>query len=170
MTAFLLFSSLWSALSQDPLVGRKLPPYTMLVNYGAERGKLHCYVCEHGDKEGMILFGKSTAGMESLVPMIADAARQRSAFKAWVTLLSKDDRKDREILAWGEQQPGLIAVGRFEDEAGPPSYGFGLGNELQLVYFREGKVIEVLRSEKGKNLNPDQVKQLLKKYEPVKVK
>lgn len=170
MTPLLLFSSFWALLFQDPLVGRRLPPYTMLVIYGAERGKLHCYVCEHGDKEGVIVFGKSTVAMESQMAGIAEVAKQRPAFKAWCTLLSKDDTKDREILAWGEKQHGLTAVGRIEDEAGLPSYGPNPNEELQLVYFREGKVIEVLRPEKGKGLDPDRLKRLLQKHEPVKIK
>jgi len=37
------------------LLDKKVPPYTMLVASGPERGKLHCYVCEQAEKEGVVL-------------------------------------------------------------------------------------------------------------------
>ena len=42
------------------LLNKKVPPYTMLVASGPERGKLHCYVCEQSEKEGVIVYTRTS--------------------------------------------------------------------------------------------------------------
>jgi len=54
-------------------------------------------------------------------------------------------------------------VGRFEDEAGPPAYGFESEDEVLVVYFREGKIVKEFRATKGKSLDAKVVLDFLKK-------
>lgn len=163
MFNFLMLISLLSHFDQSSLIGRKLPPYTMQVIYGEERGKLHCYVCEHADKEGLILFGKSAQPITAIWKDLQPEVKSRPNFKSWVTIFKTDGDKDKELLSWGESSSGLLAVGRFEDEAGPPAYGFKSEDEVLVVYFREGKIVQEFRATKGKSLDAKVVLDFLKK-------
>lgn len=170
MINLLMLASLMGYFDQSSLIGRKLPPYTMLVVYGEERGKLHCYVCEHGDKEGLVIFSKSTPPVAAIWKDLQPEIKSRANFKSWVTIFKTEGDKDRDLLAWGESQSGLLAVGRFENEVGLPSYGFKPEDEVLVVYFREGKIVQEFRFSKGKALDGKLVLEFLKKQTPTTAK
>jgi hypothetical protein len=83
------------------LLNKKVPPYTMLVASGPERGKLHCYVCEQSEKEGVIVFTrKMSDGLSKVAVLIEKQSKARPEFKGWVTLISDDSMQDANLLKW----------------------------------------------------------------------
>ena len=98
------------------LLNKKVPPYTMLVASGPERGKLHCYVCEQSEKEGVIVFTKKMSeGLSKVAVLIEKQSKARPEFKGWVTLISDDSMQDANLLKWAnEHNLAGTPVGRFE--------------------------------------------------------
>lgn len=141
-----------------PQVGKNLPPYTMLVIAGDERGKLHCYVCEHGGKEGVILFARQPGKTQGeIASWMERQPKSRPQFHGWVTFLEKDPGSDKPIFTWAEENKlRQTPVGRFEEESGPPAYLIGEKDTLLALYFRQGKVAATFRAG-----NPEEEKQII---------
>ena len=127
------------------LLNKKVPPYTMLVASGPERGKLHCYVCEQSEKEGVIVFTKKMSdGLSKVAVLIEKQSKARPEFKGWVTLVSEDSTQDANLLKWAnEHNLAGTPVGRFEYNPGPPSYRLSTDSVTEVFVFKAKDEAEV---------------------------
>lgn len=133
---------------ESPLLNKKVPPYTMLVVSGPERGKLHCYVCENAEKEGVIVFSKKNfEGLGKVASVIEKHSKTRTDFKGWITLTSDDGLQDAALLKWANEN-NLVGtpVGRFEYNPGPPAYRLYTEAITEVFVFKEGKIIQALKA------------------------
>lgn len=146
LISFVLSSLLMN--ENSPLLNKKVPPYTMLVVSGPERGKLHCYVCEQSDKEGVVLFTrKMSEGISKTATVIEKHAKVRPDFKGWVSLISEDGSQDNNLLKWAtENNLSATPVGRFEYKAGPPAYRLAVDSIAEVFFFKAGKVLYTLQA------------------------
>lgn len=130
------------------LLNKKVPPYTMLVASGPERGKLHCYVCEQSEKEGVIVFTKKMSdGLSKVAVLIEKQSKARPEFKGWVTLVSEDSTQDANLLKWAiEHNLAGTPVGRFEYNPGPPAYRLSTDSVTEVFVFKAGKVLHALKA------------------------
>src|SRR5262249_62234222 len=44
--------------ASGPKTGQRPGPYSALVSVGAERGQLHCFICETADRPAVIVFAR----------------------------------------------------------------------------------------------------------------
>lgn len=130
------------------LLNKKVPPYTRLVASGPERGKLHCYVCEQSEKEGVIVFTKKMSdGLSKVAVLIEKQSKARPEFKGWVTLVSEDSTQDANLLKWAnEHNLAGTPVGRFEYNPGPPAYRLSTDSVTEVFVFKAGKVLHALKA------------------------
>lgn len=133
---------------KGPLLDKKVPPYTMLVASGPERGKLHCYVCEQAEKEGVIVFTKKMSeGLSKVAIIIEKRSKANPEFKGWVTLISQDNTLDAVLLRWAtEYNLAGTPVGRFEYNLGPPAYRLSSDSVAEVFVFKAGKVSHTLKA------------------------
>lgn len=149
-TMFFILLILPSLLLNDnsALLNKKVPPYTMLVASGPERGKLHCYVCEQSEKEGVIVFTKKMSdGLSKVAGVIEKQSKVSPDFKGWVTLISEDSTQDAPLLKWANEH-NLVGtpVGRFEYNPGPPAYRLSTDSVTEVFVFKAGKVLHSLKA------------------------
>lgn len=132
----------------SPLLNKKVPPYTMLVASGPERGKLHCYVCEQSEKEGVIVFTKKMSdGLSKVAGVIEKQSKAQPEFKGWVTLISEDSTQDASLLKWAnEHNLAATPVGRFEYKPGPPAYRLSSDSVTEVFVFKAGKILHTLKA------------------------
>jgi len=149
------------------LLNKKVPPYTMLVASGPERGKLHCYVCEQSEKEGVIVFTrKMSDGLSKVAVLIEKQSKARPDFKGWVTLISDDSMQDTNLLKWAnEHNLAGTPVGRFEYNPGPPAYRLSSDSVTEVFVFKAGKVLHALKAKDEAEIDklPAKLEELLKK-------
>lgn len=131
--------------ASGPAVGEKPAPYSFVVCTGAQRGKLHCFVCEAADKPFIIFFARqATAELGSLARRCEDSAREAKGTdgRGWVTFLLPDqlafDAQARRFAS--DHKLAAFAVGVFEDPGGPPEYKIAAGVPLTVVVARGEKV------------------------------
>ena len=150
-----------------PLLNKKVPPYTMLVASGPERGKLHCYVCEQSEKEGVIVFTKKMSdGLSKVALVIEKQSKAKPEFKGWVTLISEDSTQDALLLRWAnEHNLAGTPVGRFEYNPGPPAYRLSSDSVAEVFVFKAGKVLHSLKAKDEAEVEKlsTKLEQLLKK-------
>jgi len=130
------------------LLDKKVPPYTMLVASGPERGKLHCYVCEQAEKEGVIVFTKKISeGLSKVAVILEKQSKANPEFKGWVTLISEDSAQDAPLLRWAnDHNLAGTPVGRFEYNPGPPAYRLSADSVAEVFVFKAGKVSHTLKA------------------------
>ena len=149
------------------LLNKKVPPYTMLVASGPERGKLHCYVCEQSEKEGVIVFTrKMSDGLSKVAVLIEKQSKARPEFKGWVTLISDDSMQDANLLKWAnEHNLAGTPVGRFEYNPGPPAYRLSSDSVTEVFVFKAGKVLHSLKAKDEAEVEklPAKLDEILKK-------
>jgi hypothetical protein len=149
------------------LLNKKVPPYTMLVAAGPERGKLHCYVCEQSEKEGVIVFTKKMSeGLSKVAVLIEKQSKARPEFKGWVTLVSDDNTQDANLLKWAnEHNLAGTPVGRFEYNPGPPAYRLSTDSVTEVFVFKAGKVLHALKANDDAEVEklPAKLEEILKK-------
>ena len=149
------------------LLNKKVPPYTMLVASGPERGKLHCYVCEQSEKEGVIVFTKKMSdGLSKVAVLIEKQSKARPEFKGWVTLISDDSMQDTNLLKWAnEHNLAGTPVGRFEYNPGPPAYRLSSDSVTEVFVFKAGKVLHALKAKDEAEVEklPAKLDEILKK-------
>ncbi len=155
-------------LNENPgLLNKKVPPYTMLVASGPERGKLHCYVCEQSEKEGVIVFTKKMSdGLSKVAVLIEKQSKARPEFKGWVTLVSEDNTQDANLLKWAnEHNLAGTPVGRFEYNPGPPAYRLSSDTVTEVFVFKAGKVLYSLKAKDEAEVEklPAKLEEILKK-------
>lgn len=139
----------------------------MLVASGPERGKLHCYVCEQSEKEGVIIFTKKMSdGLSKVAVLIEKQSKARPEFKGWVTLVSEDSTQDANLLKWAnEHNLAGTPVGRFEYNPGPPAYRLSSDNVTEVFVFKAGKVLHSLKAKDEAEVEklPAKLEEILKK-------
>ena len=154
-------------IENSGLLNKKVPPYTMLVASGPERGKLHCYVCEQSEKEGVIVFTrKMSEGLSKVAVLIEKQSKVRPDFKGWVTLISDDSMQDANLLKWAnEHNLAGTPVGRFEYNPGPPAYRLSSDTVTEVFVFKAGKVLHALKAKDEAEVDklPAKLEELLKK-------
>ena len=162
----LIFPSL-TLIENAGLLNKKVPPYTMLVASGPERGKLHCYVCEQSEKEGVIVFTKKMSeGLSKVAVLIEKQSKVSLEFKGWVTLVSEDSTQDANLLKWAnEHNLAGTPVGRFEYSPGPPAYRLSSDSVTEVFVFKAGKVLHSLKAKDEAELEklPAKLEEILKK-------
>jgi hypothetical protein len=138
------------ALAADPVpsgpqVGERPGPYSFLVASGPERGQQTCYVCETGEKPGVIVFARSVS--EPLGRLLAAcdeavARRPKDTMRAWMTVLGEKTIGLDELGTWAKKQ-GLksVPVGVFDDPVGPPSYKLARDADVTVLLFVNRKVV-----------------------------
>lgn len=107
--------------------GQRPGPYTAFVSVGAERGQLHCFICETADRPAVIVFARTFSdGLGKVARGIDKAlAEHKSAdARAWLTFLSDDQPAlDPKVVQWAKDQAiRTLPLAVYEDAAGPTSY------------------------------------------------
>jgi hypothetical protein len=176
---FLLASSLLCALpflggqggTAEPCqsglaTGQRPGPYSAVIATGPERGQSYCYVCETGDKPGVIVFARSLSDpLGQLVQQLdkLQAEHKTAGLRVWVTFLSNDQPTlDPEVVRWGRKHSiRSVPLGVFEDVKGPPSYRLGGGADVTVLLFVKHRVIANFAFRSGE-LTEDQAARVLK--------
>src|SRR5262245_33853666 len=112
------------ATAQDPCrsglqPGLRPGPYTALVSTGPQRGQLHCFICETGDRPAVIIFArKLSAPLGKLAHQIDKALNDHKAaeLRAWVTFLNENQPSfDPKVVAWAKDHSvGTMPLGVHE--------------------------------------------------------
>ena len=150
-------------VGSGPRVGQKPGPYSFLVATGPERGQQTCYVCEAGDKPGVIVFARSlTAPLSDLLAKCDTemAARPKDSMRAWLTVLGEKTVALDDLAKWSKEA-GIktVPTGVFDDLTGPPSYRIAADAEVTVLLFFNKKVVENYAFRVG-DLNEAAVKEI----------
>jgi len=134
--------------------GQRPGPYTALVSVGPERGQLHCYICEAGDRPVIIVFARTlTDPLGKLVHGIDQAlARHKGAeLQGWVTFLHDDQTAfDPKVVAWGQKHAVRnVPLGVFEDTVGPPAYRLAPDADVTVLLSVKQRVVANFAFRKG---------------------
>jgi hypothetical protein len=126
--------------------GQRPGPYTALVAVGPERGQLHCYICETGDRPAVVVFARELSdGLGKLVTRLdkAVAEHRKAELRAWVTFLADDQPAlDPKVVRWGQQHAiRHVPLAVFEDTGGPPSYRLAKEADVTVLLFVKQKVV-----------------------------
>ncbi len=146
--------------------GRRPGPYTAIVSVGKERGTLHCYICEAGDRPIVIVFARSlTDSLGKLVQKIDQAVAKNEDLTGWVTFLHKNQSAfDPKVIAWGKNNAiRNVPLAIFEDLTGPPTYLLSKKADVTVLLsvnqkvqanfsFREGELNEQAINEIAKEI------------------
>jgi hypothetical protein len=131
--------------ASGPAVGDKPAPYSFVVCTGAQRGKLHCFVCDAADKPFVAFFAREPSpALGTLARRCEDAARlaKGADAKGWVTFLKPDqlafDATARRFAT--EHNLAAFSVGVFEDVVGPPDYKIAADAAITVVIASGAKV------------------------------
>lgn len=146
-----------------PQLGQRPGPYSFLVASGAERGQQTCYVCETGDKPGIIVFARSLS--EPLAAALAKcdaaiSAQPKDTVRGWLTVLGEKTVTLDDLSQW-TKQAGLktMPTGVFDDPVGPPSYKLSDDADVTVLLFKNKKVVANFAFRKGE-LTADALKTL----------
>jgi hypothetical protein len=134
--------------------GQRPGPYTALVSVGPERGQLHCYICEAGDRPVVIVFARTlTDPLGKLVHGIDQAlARHKAAdLHGWVTFLHDDQTAfDPKVVAWGQKYAVRnVPLGVFEGTVGPPAYRLAPDADVTVLLSVKQRVVANFAFRKG---------------------
>jgi hypothetical protein len=146
-----------------PQLGQRPGPYSFLVAAGAERGQQTCYVCETGDKPGMIVFARSLSEPLASVLAKCDATistQPKDAVRGWLTVLGEKTVSLDDLSQW-TKQAGLktMPTGVFDDPVGPPSYKLSDDADVTVLLFKNKKVVGNFAFRKGE-LTAEAIKSL----------
>jgi hypothetical protein len=125
--------------------GQRTGPYSSIISTGPERGKSHCFICETGEKPAVIVFARSLS--KDLGPLAiqinkALAKHKAADLRGWITFLKADQLKfDPQVVRWSQEHSlGLLPLGIFEDEGGPPAYRLNRDAEVTVLVCNKQKV------------------------------
>jgi hypothetical protein len=140
-------SSAWA----DPLPpglgpGQRPGPYSSLVSVGKERGQLHCFICETGDRPTVIVFARRLSDPLGKLVQGLDRAlldHKNSDLRSWVTFLHQDQTAfDADVVRWAKQQAVRgVPLSVFENVTGPPSYRLQAEAEVTVLVSVKQKVV-----------------------------
>jgi hypothetical protein len=150
LTLLVCAAAVLSADAKDPCVsgpqvGQRPGPYSFLVATGPERGQPTCYVCETGEKPGVIVFARTVS--EPLAKVLAEcdravADRPKDAMRAWMTMLGEKTIGLDDLGHWATKAVlKAVPTGVFDDPVGPPSYKLAEDAEVTVVLFEDRKVV-----------------------------
>jgi hypothetical protein len=132
-------------INSGPQIGERPGPYSFLVASGPQRGQQTCYVCETGEKPGVIVFARSVSDpLGRLLAACDDAIARgpKDGVKAWMTVLGEKTIGLDALATWAKNH-GLkaVPVGVFDDPVGPPSYKLAPDAEATVLLFVNRKVV-----------------------------
>jgi hypothetical protein len=150
-------------IPSGPQVGERPGPYSFLVASGPERGQQTCYVCETGEKPGVIVFARSASEPLGRLLAACDATigrRPKDEMRAWMTILGEKTVALDDLGRWAKKQ-GLksVPVGVFDDPVGPPSYKLARDADVTILLFVNRKVVSNATFRAGE-LNDTAVKRI----------
>jgi hypothetical protein len=129
-----------------PKAGQRPGPYSALVSVGAERGQLHCFICETADRPAVIVFarklsdplGKLVRGLDKALADHKDAE-----LRAWVTFLSDDQTAlDPKVVEWSKKHAlRNVPLAVFEDVVGPPGYLLSRDADVTVLLAVKQKIV-----------------------------
>ena len=160
----------------DPLApgltaGQRPGPYAALVAVGSQRGQMHCFICETGDKPAVIIFARHLSDpLGKLVQGLDRALLERKSadLRAWVTFLHEDQTAfDADVVRWSKQQAVRgVALGVFENLTGPPSYRLHREAEVTVLLYVKQKVVRSFAFRPGE-WNETRITAILKAIEEI---
>jgi hypothetical protein len=146
-----LFATSVSPAWGDPLspglgAGQRPGPYSSLVSVGKERGQLHCFICEAGDRPAVIVFARRLSDpLGKLVQGLDQALLDHKSLdlRSWVTFLHEDQTAfDPDVVRWGKQQAVRgVPLSVYENVTGPPSYRLHAEAEVAVLLSVKQKVV-----------------------------
>ena len=149
-----------------PKAGQRPGPYSALVSVGAERGQLHCFICETADRPAVIVFarklsdplGKLVRGLDKALADHKDAE-----LRAWVTFLSDDQTAlDPKVVEWSKKHAlRNVPLAVFEDVVGPPSYLLNRDVDVTVLLAVKQKVVRNFAFRDGE-LTKERIAEILK--------
>jgi hypothetical protein len=124
------------------------------VCVGKERGQLHCFVCETGDRPAVIVFARRLSEpLGKLVQGLDRAVLERKAadLRSWVTFLHEDQTElDADVVRWGKQHAlRAVSLTVFENTTGPPAYRLNAEAEVTVMLAVKQKVVRSLAFRAG---------------------
>jgi hypothetical protein len=138
-------------VAADPLspglgAGQRPGPYSSLVSVGKERGQLHCFICEGGDRPAVIVFARSLSTPLGKLVQGLDRALldpKNAELRSWVTFLHEDQSAfDPDVVRWGKQQAlRAVPLSVFENVTGPPSYRLHAEADVTVLLSVKQKVV-----------------------------
>jgi hypothetical protein len=146
--------------------GQRPGPYSAVIATGPQRGQSYCYVCETGDKPGVIVFARSLGDpLGELVQQLdkLEAEHKSSGLRVWVTFLSNDQPTlDPQVVHWGQKHAiRSVPLGVFEDVKGPPSYRLAADADVTVLLFVKRRVVANFAFRSGE-LTQEQAARVLK--------
>jgi hypothetical protein len=146
LCVFVVSSSAEEPCNSGLKPGQRPGPYTALVAMGPERGQLHCYICETGDRPAVVVFARELSdGLGKLVTRLdrALAEHKKAELRAWVTFLADDQPAlDPKVVRWGQQHAiRHVPLAVFGDADGPPSYRLAKDADVTILLFVKQKVV-----------------------------
>lgn len=169
-----LFSAA-DATKEGPLAaglqpGQRPGPYSAHVAVGAQRGQLHCFICETADRPAVIVFArKPSDGLGKLARGIERAVRDNKAvdLRAWITFLADDQPAcDPVVVKWGQVQAlRNLPLGVFEDGGGPPAYRLHRAADVTVLVAVKQKVIHAFAFRAGE-LTDSKIAEVLRSLPP----
>jgi hypothetical protein len=160
-----------SADAADPCVsglqpGQRPGPYTFVMSTGAQRGQLHCYVCETADRPAVIVFARGLSDPLGKLLRGVDKAlvdHKSADLRAWATFLHDDQSSlDTKLVDWGKKQAVRgVPLGVFEDAGGPPSYRLHRDADVTVLLSVKQKVVANFAFRAGE-LTDDKIAEVLK--------
>ena len=169
--------SVGSAAAADPplspglAAGQRPGPYSALVAVGSQRGQMHCFICETGDKPAVIIFARHLSDpLGKLVQGLDRALLERKSvdLRAWVTFLHEDQAAfDADVVRWGKQKAVRnVALGVFENVVGPPSYRLHRDADVTVLVYVKQKVVRSFAFRSG-DWNEARISAILKAIEEI---
>jgi hypothetical protein len=146
--------------------GQRPGPYSAVIATGPQRGQSYCYVCETGDKPGVIVFARGLSDpLGKLVQQLdkLQTEHKPSDLRVWVTFLSNDQPTlDPEVVRWGQKHAiRSVPLGVFEDVKGPPSYRLATDADVTVLLFVKRRVVSNFAFRSGE-LTEEQAARVLK--------
>jgi hypothetical protein len=134
-------------------VGQRPGPYSFNVATGPQRGQQYCYICETGEKPGIIVFARELseplAGLLTALDAEVSPDPAEEGIRGWVTLLGDGFGLD-QVADWAKEK-GLrkLALGVFDDPLGPPTYLLSEEADVTVLLFVDEKVVANFAFAKG---------------------
>jgi len=126
--------------------GQRPGPYSAHVAVGAQRGQLHCFICETADRPAVIVFAKSMSDSLGKLARGIDKAlgeHKTAELRAWITLLADDPQTlDPQVVNWARKQAvRTVPVAVFADAGGPPAYRLDEQADVTVLLSVKQKVV-----------------------------
>ena len=174
--SFACLAAATTGSAADPLPsglapGQRPGPYSSLVSVGSQRGQLHCFICETGDRPAVIVFSRHLSDpLGKLVQGLDQAVIERKGtdLRAWVTFLHEDQTAfDPDVVRWSKQQSvRAVPLGVFENVTGPPAYRLHRDADVTVLLSVKQKVVQAFAFRQGE-LNDARIAEVLKALEAI---